>query len=282
MNNFFNIKRFGLVFRKDMMENWKRYTLMFLVMPGVITIVNTWTSYDHYDKLSKHPEYVSDLKIYLMGLSVLMYVIFGLIFSSTFMTPMNSKIKRLSYLIIPSSNFEKYFTRFIIVTVGYTISFIIALFIAELLRVGIYSAMYPDLKIDFIKLAFYVNERMPNSFYFFSKESYIIIACIYFLFQSLLVLGSTFWDKIAFVKTFISIILIIIAYVYLCRGAMFLFYSDDYNLFLYIVHILALKFGNTSTEVIITSYICIMSFFTVVNWILTYFRLRESEIIKRL
>ena len=127
MNNIFDIKRFGLVFRKDLMEGWKRYSLLFLTMLGIIAVVLIWYYLDHYNDIVKHNVVSTRGDVNALRYLALLFGGFGLIFAATFMSPMNSKLKKITYLVNPSSSLEKYFTRWIIVTVVYIISFFIAI-----------------------------------------------------------------------------------------------------------------------------------------------------------
>ncbi|MDR2473683.1 MAG: hypothetical protein LBD53_09025, partial [Tannerella sp.] len=127
MNNTFNIKRFGLVFRKDLMENLKRYALLLLAILGIMTIILTTISLDYYDH-----SYNNLNNMLLQWLSY-MFSTFGILFASTFMTPMNSKIKRIAYLVSPASNLEKYLSRWMIITVGYILAFFAALWVSDAL-----------------------------------------------------------------------------------------------------------------------------------------------------
>ena len=279
MNNIFDIKRFGLVFRKDLMEGWKRYALLFLTMFGIMAIIITWNYLDYYDDIAQG--YRSNYEKEILRYIPLLFGAFGLLFAATFMSPMNSKLKKITYLVSPSSNLEKYLTRWIIVTVVYIISFFIAMWVADALRVAICSARYPNLDVAFIDLTklVYPGNDWDNS-YVFTKESFVFYITLYFLFQSLFVLGSTFWEKTSFVKTFTAGALIVFLYVMTCRWAILLFYGnfDEFfnvpNSFEY--------FRNIKNEqgVIIMAFV--ISIFALINWTLAFFRFRESEIIKRL
>ena len=281
MNNIFNIKRFGLVLRKDFMENWRRYVLLFLTMLGVITIVNTWYSLSEYSNIKGgHIINLEYLNKQLLLFSSLMFGGFGLLFSSTFMTPMNSKIKRITYLSNPSSNAEKYLTRWIIITVGYIISFFIALYIGDILRVGICSVYYSEIDSRFLDITKLVSFEYEN-YYVFAKDYFIISICFYFLFQSLFVLGSTFWEKGTFVKTFTAVTLIILLYVLICRGFILFFY-ENIDMFGNVINSILPEKKDITQEQSITIIACITSFFSISNWLLAFFRFRESEIIKRL
>ena len=279
MNNIFNIKRFGLAFRKDTLENWKRYMLLFLTMLGIITIIITWISLDNFKAEKTNLEINKNI---LRGLS-LMFGAFGLIFASTFMNPMNSKIKRMAYLINPSSNLEKYLTRWIIVTVGYAISFFAALWIADLFRVGICSASYPEAEVMFLDITKLIanGDTMEINDYLFGKEPFVLVAALLFLFQSLFILGSTFWEKSTFVKTFSALILILLSFVLICRFTILIFYGNFENFGNMLQSLLPSTSIDIKKEKSLAILSSVISVFTLTNWTLAYFRFRESEIVKR-
>ena len=285
MNNIFNIKRLGLAFRKDILEGRKRYALMFLTMLGIIAVMLTWNYWEHYDDVERYGN--QNTIIYtnkdILSYLSLMFGGFGIIFASTFASPMNSKLKKLSYLVSPSSNFEKYLTRWIIVTVAYIISFFIAMWVADAIRVAICSARFPNLDIAFVDLTKLVHpgKYEYRSDYFFPKEAFIIYVSAYLLLQSFFVLGSTFWEKSSFIKTFTAMALIVLSYILICRWTILLFYGelDTFGNVLSSFKPDEIDFEEEKNFIIAAS---VISVFTFANWALAYFRLRESEITKRI
>ena len=279
MNNIFNIKRFGLVFRKEYMENWKRYMMYFFTMLGIMTVVITWQTINHYDIVEKglSSSFNLNLNKQLLQSLWLMFFVFWIIFASTCMTPMSSKFKRISYLVSPSSNFEKYLSRWIIVTVAYIILFFIALWVADVIRVVICSVRYSNIDvmfIDFTKLI-YTGEELRFPDYLYNKKTFIVVLSSCVLLQSICILGSTFWEKSTFRKTFVAGALIVLVYSLLYRWTVILFYGD-FNVF---NEILESSFNEDKVFVFMS---CILCIFTLTNWILAFFRFCESEIIKRL
>lgn len=98
-----------------------------------------------------------------------------------------------------------------------------------------------------------------------SEGTLLILLNLYI--QSLFLLGSIFWSRNAFIKTLI--ILIVIGFVYYWSGvvAVHLFKDCDIinlNSFIF-------KWGHILFPVL-----------TIINWVLTYFRLKESEVIHRM
>ena len=283
MNNTFNIKRFGLVLRKDFIENRKRYTLLFLTMLGIMAIISIYISLDYYHLLVNNGKTSKNLNIILLTILSFMFLGGGILFASTFMTPMSSKLKRLSYLISPSSNLEKFFSRWLIVTIGYILSFFAAMWIMDLLRVAILTAVFPDLDIKFLDLTklFFPTDDYISRDYLVPKIAFKGIISIYFLFQSLFLLGATFWEKASFIKTFTALFVIVLAYIMLSRWAILLSYGD-FNSFGHVIDSLLGDKTDDKKDFLVKLTYAALSVFTVTNWTLAYFRVRESEIIKRL
>ncbi|MDR1096718.1 MAG: hypothetical protein LBL57_01150 [Tannerella sp.] len=284
MNNTFDIKRFGFVFRKDLMENWKRYTLLLLTMLGIMAIVFIWPSLEYYSFFERNGRSYTDLNHNLLAFASLMFGGFGILFASTFMNPMNSKTKRGAWLVSPSSMLEKYLSRWLIVTVGYMIAFFAALWIVDMLRVGLCTARYPDLEVKFLDYTKLIvtGDGWKKREYVFEKDLFIIVTSLYFLFQSLFILGSTFWEKSSFIKTFTAGAIILLAFVLFCRWTILLSYGDFEHFGNMLNSFESIEKDTVSKEQATLFAACVLSVCTLANWILAFFRLRESEIIKRI
>ena len=285
MNNIFNIRRFGLVLSKDFQEKWKRYVLQFLTMFGIMAIVLIWSRYNYYHNIIPNIN-MNYENIYLLGLASLMFLGFGVFYASTFMEPMQEKTGRIAYLTIPASDFEKFLSRWLIVTVGYIISFFIALWIADAVRVVFLSYRFPRLDIRFLDFSKLVNlEKKDNysDYVFFSTYFFGFWTGIYALLQSLFILGATFWGKISFVKTFSAITLIVGSFLYLNWQIIKIIYQDmgkfENKVGAFFDSIIPADISPNSVFLIVT---CILVFFTLLCWIIAFFRFRESEIIKRI
>jgi len=281
MNNTFNIKRFGFVFRKDMIENLKRYLLLFLTLLGIMAIAVTFNSWVFYSN-----NYSADIHLYANYDSLIMqsfmFLAAGVWFASTFSTPMNSKLKRISFLTFPASNLEKFLTRWIVITIGFIIAFFTAMWIADALRVTICSYVYPEIDIKYLDLSKLVYPGKDYSLrgYMVPKSVFILLLCLYFLLQSIFLLGSTFWEKLSFIKTFTACTVICTAIFYICRLTIILFYG---NLDVFGNMMRSFEWLDTMTEEKVSLIAAsIMAVFTVTFWVVSYFRLKESEIINRL
>jgi len=278
MNNTFNIKRFGLVMSKDFQESWKRYTMQFLAMFGIIAIFLYFQS----DSLYRANIHGGSMEVdyNLLTFIVFIFLGFGVVFASTLTEPMRSKIKRGAYLMNPSSNLEKYVSRWLIVTVGYIIAFFVALWLADLLRVAICSVRYTEIDVnllDFGKLIETKGDR--GSYVFGSGNEFGFFVGLFFLLQSICVLGSTFWEKVSFVKTFATGTILVLLFLLLANWTISIFYTD-FEQFINVLDSFA-KENQMSDTAFFTITTSVFSLLTLVFWIFAFFRFRESEIIKR-
>ena len=284
MNNTFNFKRFGLVFRKDFMENWRRYLLLFLTLVGlmaIVTIYQSWTTYELFNHIDVGDRLYIDLNEALLITLSVMFLAAGLWFASTFAAPMNSKLKNISYLTNPSSNLEKFLVRWIITTVGFILVFFAALWIADLLRVTVCTVRYPEVGIKFLdirRLSAPTNDYVYSDF-LMPRYIFIALLSLYFLLQSLFLLGAMFWGKGSFIKTFTAVVAIIGTFLIICYVTISVFYrtmEEFYNV------VDSFDIGRVFTpEQFFSLLSVVLAIFTCTFWVLAYFRLKESEIIKR-
>lgn len=281
MNNIIDIKRLGMVFRKDFLENGKWYLLLFLTMTGILGVIFIWRSLFLYNKIAGGS--YTDVNGDLLVFTTFLFPVFGILFASTIMKPMNNKVKRISYLISPSSNLEKYLSRWMFVTIGYIIAFFISFWIVDALRVGICSARYPDLDIRFMDLSQLISpgKGHPGNYFFYSKSFFGIALCLYLFFQSIFILGATFWEKATFIKTFSAGVIITIAFILICRWTILLSYGDFNSFFNMLNSFEPQMEGRLDEDKIFTGTAFVLFIGALINWTLAFFRFRESEIIKR-
>lgn len=279
MNQFFNTKRFCLLLKKDFQENSKQYILTFFTFFGVFALFliwNSWSEYDssHYDVQRLNQDQLTIFSFLFAGI--------GLGFAAKAMDIMNNKTKRIAYLSLPASNFEKFFSRWLIVTIGYILVFFTALWLADLLRVLICAIRFPYVEVrmlDFSKLI--DTEQMWASHYVFPhKIPFFLALSTYFLFHSILILGTLFWMKNSFIKTFSIVAVLTTLFILICRWAVIIFYVDSTEFGNVINSFLPLHRENPE-NIIFSVIILLLSCFALFNWILAYFRFKESEIIKR-
>jgi hypothetical protein len=280
MNNTFDINRFVLLLRKDIQENWKKYLIRILTIYGALTLVTTWNAYLTYSELEQGFNRLEYLNRDLIVFTAFVFFIFGCISASMAMEPINSKTKRLVYLMNPSSSFEKYFSRWLIMTIGYMAVFFVLFWLSDATRVLICSIRFPDVDVQFIHFDKLIGNNDSDYNYVFHSISQFRFSIALFVFaQSLFILGSTFWPKNSLVKTFSAGIIIFITFLLVCWSVISLLFENGMD-----------NFGNALQQrtfgvedSTIVGYLTILCFiFALINWILAFFRFRESEVIKRL
>ncbi|GAB1417037.1 hypothetical protein MASR2M117_24430 [Paludibacter sp.] len=284
MNNTFNISRFALVLGKDFQEGWKRYSLQFLVMLGIMIVVLTWISLYAYSNIYTYEHNgvsyssIDALNLRLLIAGTFMFFGFGIVFTSTLMEPMRSKIQRISYLSMPATDFEKFFSRWLIVSVGYVVAFFIALWFADVLRIMITSMRHPGVDVSFLDLSKMIAPKGHtghSEYLSYSRQVFVALLSIYIFIQSLFVLGATFWEKASFIKTFSAVAIIVTLFILLCRWAIIHSYANGGDGFGVMIESL----GDENAQMLVLT--CIFLFLAVVNWVVAGLRFRESEIIQR-
>lgn len=270
-DTFFSMPRFVNLCRKDMVENWRSNVLRIVLMYGVMALIMIWNGYFRYQGViggSEDPAWGFLLPLLIWGLWT-----FGCLSASFTMEKMKTKTSRLSVLMTPATPFEKYFSRWLVSTVVFLVVFLIAYKLADYTRVLVYTLKYPDIDIIApVPLSHCVGVNVPYYTLTRTMKDFMLVIGGYFFFQSCFVLGSVIWPKNAFLKTFVAGVIITTFYVLVTMGVSHLIlekngnYSDIYR--------------SETMEYFILSVIIIS--FTLINWVLAYFRFKEAEIINRM
>ena len=271
-NDTFSINRLFLLLQKDIQENWKKYLIHIATVYGALVVVLTFNSIPNVTYEGSEAYHNKNL----ITFTIFIFFVMGTVFASTMMEPMNSKAKRISFLMNPSSMSEKFLSRWLIVTIAYIIIFVLVLIPADATRVFICTLRYPEINISFIDFSKLVGESESWNEYALQPRDFMIIGSLFFLLQSVFVLGSTFWQRNTFVKTFSAGLIIGATYLFICYKLISVLFENgmmDY------ARLTSLD-DNQDNVVRITSALFIL--FTLINWILAFLRFKESEIIKRL
>ena len=167
--------------------------------------------------------------------------------------------------MLPATTFEKYFSRWLIYTLGFLLAYAVAFVLADLTRVFIYSLAYPDFTqvIQTFPYGWLSDEKM-----FSTGRLTLFSFSFYFAVQSVYVLGGALWPKNAFIKTSAALIVVISIFVAvlvsLVKSLTFGSYGPDME-----------------EETVMTLFTCLLFVFAVFCWVLAYYRLKEAEIINR-
>ena len=99
----------------------------------------------------------------------------------------------------------------------------------------------------------------------------MLFVSAYFAVQSFFLLGSVIWPRNSLVKTFAAGVCIIIVYTLIAAALMKVFLPDNF-------YMANPGIPNETMLTLISTGLCLFALF---NWVLAYFRFKESEIINR-
>lgn len=104
--------------------------------------------------------------------------------------------------------------------------------------------------------------------------------CAFFSYQSLFVLGSSIWPKKSFIKTFLGLIVLNgICSIYFSGLALALFEPNMNYVPLWLEN--WLEHFNPTRTMMACAVTAVSIIFSSINYVLAYYRYRESEIIQR-
>ncbi len=275
-NNFICIKRFTLLYKKDFIENWKTMLLRFVMLYAIMAIIFSFIGLSEFKSRTNYNYNPSNGDNNYLIPATFIFWGFGCLFASLMMEKMKDKTKRIAYLMTPATNFEKFFSRFLPAVVVFIIAFFVAFKLADYNRIAILSIRYPEFNITAVNITQGLCSQNLDSMTHNWMELTALFS-IYLFFQALFILGSTLWYKNPFIKTLatgIAITLLFYAVDALLVNSLF----NESQLF---------SVGDYCREIIEKwttrrNIIFLFSVLTLFNWVISYFRFKDSEIINRL
>lgn len=189
-----NLFRIKSLMAKVWDEQRKHYLLIWLVYFGVMAVIFTWCSlmYVQHEISDGYYAVSSTLDEFWFGSSFIypFYIMLLLLAVSSrgsdFMFGATDRQGLQANLSLPASTGEKFLVRWLFIVPFTYLLFYMAFLAADLVRLLICSAVYPDLKIFHLL----IGEAWDWKLLLLSLAG-----------QSLFILGSTFWKKNGFVKT---------------------------------------------------------------------------------
>ncbi|MCI5707598.1 MAG: hypothetical protein MR298_09825 [Odoribacter sp.] len=269
-NTIFNLSRFKNLLLKELKENKKSLLLRWLMLYGFLTITFLLAALQYY------PTSQNEYNVWALEMAAFIGILFvtGCASASLMMEHINTKTKRISTLILPASSFEKFIVRWLIFVVFFLMFYWIAFYLADWTRMAIYSAAYPEnTLISPLPLSDFLWNPGSEYCYFKARKLTLLAFSGYLAIQSFFVLGSCIWPKNSFIKTFAALFLLFGVYFY------FAFLSAEQYLSNKYISDPFPNLVNEGNQELVG--ICILSGIVLFNWILAYFRFKESEIIQR-
>ncbi len=185
MNQILDLKRFGLLARRDLISGWRSTLVASGAVAGSMFLLVILQALFQGGRSM-------DYSSFLMGT----LAIWGCISASLAFSSLHDKTKNESYLLLPASSLEKVLVRLVTVSVALPV-FIMAL-------IGLASVLAEAVTALFFQTTF--SALNPFQGAFFEAAGYVVIA------QSIFFLGAAWFKKTHLIKTVFSIIILSIIF----------------------------------------------------------------------
>ena len=260
---------------KMLRENRVKLLLMTGVMFGSVIIMALLCGYSEYSDSIKGYGYSAMEELNnetAIGMFILF--LFGTIAGSMVFDNLSSKTNRLSVLMLPATTFEKYIVRLILFLPVFVILFIGAFYLGDFLRFLMMKWLLagdPEANPMLYSLSVLTGDD-EKDFQVLKLYCSVMIVC-----WSAFTLGSTLWERQAYLKT--AFALGLLWAIYTVIGVTVSEWATPEPI---------VSGGYIITKAVLGNSVsimnCVLSLAVVialVNYTLSYFRMRESEIINR-
>ena len=262
----FSLSRLCLVAKRDIMENWKKNLYNCLTLYAILASALVFTMLRLHGVYEKIPNgfWVCMALVAFGGWAVVL---------SNVMEPMATKAKRIAFLMVLATCLEKYLWRLIYVTVGFAVSFAVALLATDVTYLLLNSIFgeeeYRSLAGFAIGVYLNWNSLALDDNWLLTVWSFVITLWGY----SFFVLGGAFWRRRAFVKTVGCILL---AFLLLLTAMQWVPLSAEHSFYEW-VHTVMADEGKATVAVSLLTIVFFL--FTVLNLWLGYRLFRRSQIV---
>ncbi len=260
-NQTFSFSRLGMLFKKDFIEHHRQFLLAAGFVMLLLSVLNISISIN-YSGLPNDANFNTTCIHVEKGWVIAAFIIFGMIAGASLFTTLKNPAQRLSTLMVPASQLEKFTERWLLVVPGYIVIFLFVACVADLVRVG-FCEWIMHRSVTAITLSDIFDGTYSP------LRKFALATLLFLAMQSFFVLGSVVWQKLAMVKTFW--VLVAIGFVYIAVGAWIMdtFHRPGTSF------IQPWLFESASAQ---NTLLAVIALF---NYSVAYLRLRESEIINR-
>lgn len=287
METTFSMTRVQHIMRRDLIENWKSnlygllgiFAACFFPMLGFLWSAERWTE-EGYPEVYSFERFCGNM----LGIIAMVVSVAMIYYASRIMKCMDNKEKRISYLLLPATELEKFFSRALFVTVGTALMILVALLALELthyLLLPLFDlpAVYSQpmlVEVFSMRWAHASVDATGEPVYsWWLMQLLVWIFCLWN--HSLFILGGSFWYKHPFLKTIGACLAVTILggilFANLAEGGFLVRFSDW----------MQEHYQDTPQTVngLLTIISVVFLLFTVFNWWLSYRLFTRSEVVKR-
>ena len=136
MNKTFDLHRFGMVLRWDLLTNWKSYfySMAGLAIGIIMISISMLYNFPHSRVIGAGGDLSDYYRCSIVGFLAALFMLFIFISSCNIFSNMKTKLQRESFLILPANNLEKYAARFLMMSVGSILIMVIAMLIGDFVQ----------------------------------------------------------------------------------------------------------------------------------------------------
>lgn len=271
----FNMHRFLLVAKRDIMEDWKGNLTKGIGNYALYTIIMISLFINSHGM--KFHDFIANMAEWILLFTSIVFIFV----SSDVLSPLSSKAKRISFLNLPATNLEKFVWRFLYVSVGFlaiNLAAIILLDITHYLLLPLFSLGegYANLLTPYLIAEIY--DRI-TSIYFNVDGTPIDISAISvttFLVMSLwahslYLVGGCIWQKHPVLRTVSALFFLFVLMLIVLK--MFSPVLLDIKPFM------TEFFRSNGVKPVVIIADCVIGAFTLLNWWISYRIFRNMQIV---
>ena len=145
MNKTFDLHRFGMVLRWDLLTNWKSYfySMAGLAIGIIMISISMLYNFPHSRVIGAGGDLSDYYRCSIVGFLAALFMLFIFISACNIFSNMKTKLQRESFLILPANNLEKYAARFLMASVGNILMMLIATLIGDFVQFILSCFMTP-------------------------------------------------------------------------------------------------------------------------------------------
>lgn len=225
MNKTFDLHRFGMVLRWDLLTNWKSYfySMAGLAIGIIMLSISMLYSFPHSHYIVEGGDLGNYYEDSMTGLLATILIAFFFVSACNIFSNTKTKLQRENFLMLPANNLEKYAARFLMMSVGSILVMLIATLIADFVQFVLSFFMTPGYHASIIgsslrQIYEAATNTGDNPICILAGQCKIEAALVGWSFlimiYSFTLLGGTFFRKQPIILTAVSgiIIYIIVGY----------------------------------------------------------------------
>lgn len=226
MNKTFDLHRFGMVLRWDLLTNWKSYfySIAGLAIGIIMLSISMLYSFPHSHFIVEGGDLSNYYESRMTGFLAAIVILFFFISACNIFSNMKTKLQRESFIMLPANNLEKYAARFLMMSVGSILIMVIATLIGDFVQFILSFFMTPGYHASIIGSSLRqiyeaaIDTTCNNPISILAWQCKIEAALVGWSFlimiYSFTLLGGTFFRKQPIILTAVSgiIIFMIIGY----------------------------------------------------------------------